>query len=362
MEFKKYNNVWLRDELNPFEKRAILSPNEMLKLIGQGISVFVERSDKRTFPNADYERVGCLLVEKNSWPAAPVHTLILGVKSPQSDSFPLKHTHLMFAHAFKGQPGSHSLLRRFDQGKGILFDLEYLRTQSQKRVVSFSRYAGVSATIVGLYAYMAMILGKIEQLTFQELCFDTPKEEFVKIKKLLESQPASPSVIVIGKEGRCGQAVSGCLDELGVRYDGTIRTTTDKYNMCDYDLIFNCMSTDKNTKPIVTNLTLKNFKRPVIIVDLTCEPNMPNNPLPIYERCTTLQDPLVKVQSNPSTTYVCAIDNIASVFPSQSSADFSQQLYPYLDALLTQSDTEVWDMAMTAYKQGISSVAGAVSW
>ena len=46
---------------------------------------------------------------------------------------PLKHRHIMFGHAYKGQPDGQKLLSRFAAGGGTLYDLEYLTDEKGQK-------------------------------------------------------------------------------------------------------------------------------------------------------------------------------------------------------------------------------------
>lgn len=47
----------------------------------------------------------------------------------------------MFAHCYKGQEGWGEVLGRFVEGKGLLYDLEFLEKEG-RRVAAFGYYAG----------------------------------------------------------------------------------------------------------------------------------------------------------------------------------------------------------------------------
>ena len=54
------------------------------------------------------------MVDFGAWTTdAPSDAVILGVRAVQAHYTPLAHTHVYFAHAFKGQPGANELMSRF---------------------------------------------------------------------------------------------------------------------------------------------------------------------------------------------------------------------------------------------------------
>jgi saccharopine dehydrogenase (NAD+, L-lysine-forming) len=85
---------------------------------------------------------GCEIVAENAWPQAPADAIIFGLKELPEDGTPLPHRHIMFGHAFKGQPAGQVLLKRFKAGGGTLYDLEYLVGEDGRRVAAFGYWAG----------------------------------------------------------------------------------------------------------------------------------------------------------------------------------------------------------------------------
>mgnify|MGYP000583723509 CR=1 FL=1 len=92
---------------------------------------------QRAIPLSGYRAAGAVIAPENSWPGAPEDTLIFGLKELPDDGTPLKHRHIMFGHAFKGQPAGQVLLRRFRHGGGTLLDLEYLTDDEGRRLAAF---------------------------------------------------------------------------------------------------------------------------------------------------------------------------------------------------------------------------------
>lgn len=95
------------------------------------------------FPDEEYEKVGCELVDSGTWPQAPIDATILGLNGLTStDHSPIKHQHLYFAYAYKQQSGWKEHLSRFIEGGGRLLDLEYLVDDHGRRLVTFTKMAG----------------------------------------------------------------------------------------------------------------------------------------------------------------------------------------------------------------------------
>jgi hypothetical protein len=97
----------LRSEQKLYEHRSALTPTTTKALIGSGkFEVHVEKSPadpdrKRIYDDAEFEQVGALLVDDQSWPNAPTDYIIVGLKELEEEEFPLEHTHVQFAHCYK---------------------------------------------------------------------------------------------------------------------------------------------------------------------------------------------------------------------------------------------------------------------
>lgn len=125
----------LRAEDKTLEHRSALTPSTTRALVDAGYKVHVECSPtsalrKRIFPDAEFEQAGATLVPEGSWVDAPSETLVVGLKElDETKDFPLKHSHVTFAHCFKNQGGWEKALGRWSRGGGVLYDLEFLQVR-----------------------------------------------------------------------------------------------------------------------------------------------------------------------------------------------------------------------------------------
>jgi saccharopine dehydrogenase (NAD+, L-lysine-forming) len=95
-----------------------------------GIQVTLEASEVSAYKPSEYPS-GVTLVSPGSWVSeAPKDAFIYGLKELPESTEPLAHRHIMFGHCFKGQDGWAEMLKRFDDGKGTLFDLEFLQDEN----------------------------------------------------------------------------------------------------------------------------------------------------------------------------------------------------------------------------------------
>ena len=158
-------------------------------------------------------RVGCKLVENNSWPSAPKDTPIIGLKElPESDE-PLPHTHIQFAHCYKQQAGWSKVLSRFHRGGGTLYDLEFLTDASGRRVAAFGFHAGFAGAAAGTLAFAAqmkgIILGHLEPYVNEEAMISA-------VKAALGGSGRGIKALVIGALGRCGRGAVDLFRKIGL--------------------------------------------------------------------------------------------------------------------------------------------------
>ena len=118
-------HLWVRAEQRANEERVGLTPEGCAALIKAGIRVTIEESDVRAIAIDGYRAAGAAIAAQNSWPDAPADAIIFGLKELPEDGTPLPHRHIMFGHAFKGQPAGQELLKRFKSGAGSTHQLRH---------------------------------------------------------------------------------------------------------------------------------------------------------------------------------------------------------------------------------------------
>jgi saccharopine dehydrogenase (NAD+, L-lysine forming) len=157
--------------------------------------------------------VGCKIVENSSWPTAPLTTPIIGLKELPESTAPLQHTHIQFAHCYKGQAGWSAVLSRFHRGGGTLYDLEFLTDASGRRVAAFGFHAGFAGA-----AAAALVLAadkKGEKLGPLEP-FENEQAMITSVKHTLGGSGVGVKALVIGALGRCGRGAVDLFRKIGL--------------------------------------------------------------------------------------------------------------------------------------------------
>ena len=348
-------HLWVRAEQRANEDRVGLTPDGAEKLIAAGLTVTVEESQTRAIPIDGYRSAGANIVPENSWPEAPLDAVIFGLKELPEDGSPLPHRHIMFGHAFKGQFSGQALLKRFKEGGGTLYDLEYLVDDAGRRVAAFGYWAGYAGAAITLKAWAAQQAGAPCGPVGVYPSKDALNAE---LAHALNGIDATPTAIVIGAQGRVGTGAADLCQALGVsvtKWDMAETASGGPFpEILEHDVFFNCILARPGTPVFVPASALDQPRKLTAIGDIACDPDSDYNPIPIYDRATTWHAPTVRVAETPVMD-VMAIDNLPSMLPVESSHDYAAQLLPSLQTL-TAIDTGVWGRAAATFQSHIKSL------
>ncbi|NIZ14191.1 saccharopine dehydrogenase [Phaeobacter sp. HF9A] len=347
-------HLWVRAEQRLNEDRVGLTPAGASALMAAGIRVTVEESSSRAIALQGYIDAGCEIAAENSWPNAPLDAIIFGLKELPDDGTPLRHRHIMFGHAFKGQHSGKELLRRFREGGGTLYDLEYLVDETGRRVAAFGYWAGYAGAAVSLKAWAAQQRG--------ETCgpVGVYKNQFALLEDLateLNATGTRPNAIVIGALGRVGTGAADLCEELAVevtKWDMAETASGGPFpEILAHDLFLNCIFARPGTPVFVPAEALTADRKLTVIGDVACDPDSDYNPVPVYDRATTWDAPVLRVAEAPVLD-VMAIDNLPSMLPAESSADYAEQLLPSL-LTLADLDSGVWGRAKAIFDTHVAA-------
>ena len=352
-------HIWLRAESKLHEERAALTPVAAAELVQAGFKVTVEKSQDRIFSEGLYEEAGCEIAETGSWHRAPAETIILGLKELRQESWPLVHRHIHFAHVFKQQAGWQDSLGRFVQGGGTLFDLEYLVNESGRRVAAFGYWAGFAGTALAVQCWYGQQLGNNPGLKSLS-SFPNVAELVRHVTDLASKVDRQPVVLVVGARGRSGQGAIDACRQLNVRFvEWDVQETRAGgpfQEILEYDVLLNCVFVQKSIPPFLTDEMLDAPQRQLrVICDVSCDPYGDYNPLPIYNECTTFNDPVIQLRDGVCPLELISIDHLPSLLPRESSEDYCDQLLPSL-LQLNNLESPVWQKAKAVFDEKCQSI------
>ncbi|KAL1408374.1 Saccharopine dehydrogenase [Vanrija albida] len=365
--------IWLRCEKKPLEHRSALTPTTAKTLLDSGFDVYVEKDPQRIFDDAEFEAVGCKIVEHNSWPQAPVEIPIIGLKELPESTEPLPHTHIQFAHCYKEQGGWNDVLRRFAQGKGTLYDLEFLEDpETRRRVAAFGFYAGFAGAAAGALALAAQqteggkgVLKDLKPYPNEDAMIAHVRAQLETVKGGIENVKA----LVIGALGRCGSGAVDLFRKVGLKEDNIVKwdmAETAKggpfQEILDVDIFVNCIYLSKPIPKFVTSDSIAaagEDRRLSVVVDVSCDTTNPHNPIPIYSINTSFPEPTVEVDTKGvgKRVTVISIDHLPTLLPREASEQFSKDLLPTILQLPQRATAPVWTNAEKLFKEKLAEAA-----
>eukprot|EP00462_Mataza_sp_D1_P011279 CAMPEP_0175161518 /NCGR_PEP_ID=MMETSP0087-20121206/24651_1 /TAXON_ID=136419 /ORGANISM="Unknown Unknown, Strain D1" /LENGTH=799 /DNA_ID=CAMNT_0016449945 /DNA_START=37 /DNA_END=2436 /DNA_ORIENTATION=+ len=350
-------HLWLRHEVKPGEERVAATPENVGKLLAAGYRVSVEESKTRCFPDSDYAALGCTMVPSESWQKAPSSAIIFGLKELPDNDDPLEHRHIYFAHCYKNQGGWDQILKKFINGSGLLWDLEFLVDDNGRRVAAFGRAAGLVGMALALLTWAYQKQGKeLKNLTSWKqtsLLVAEVKAEVETARKVANLPESEPSALVIGALGRCGGGAVWFAEQCGVspvKWDMAETKAGGPFKqLLDQSILVNCIYLSAKINPFLTPEMVAGERKLSVFCDVSCDTTNPNNPFPIYHDATDLVNPILRTIDGDNPLDVIAIDHLPTLVPVDSSNEFSTALLPHVIDW-KNGKTPVWDRAEVLFE------------
>ncbi|MFF1558222.1 saccharopine dehydrogenase [Streptomyces sp. NPDC058279] len=351
--------LWMRTETRPTERRAPLTPHDAEHLVRKGVRITVEESAHRVFPLTDYADAGCATAPAGAWAtAAPGSAFVLGLKELPPTPERLRHRHVYFGHAYKGQTQARALLRRFAAGGGTLFDLEYLADEHGRRLAAFGYWAGYAGAALAVLHARGRLAAPLVPLAREELdarlrdSYTAPTGD---------REPRELRALVIGGHGRSARGAADALATARVRVTRWDRGDTvrlDRSALLGHDILVNAVLTTRPVPPFLTpaDLDPDRERRLTVIADITCDTGSPLHLLPVYDRLTDWAVPVRRLRAGPRPLDVIAIDNLPSLVPAEAARSFSADLLPKLLALGTGTPDPDWSRCRAAFTRAVAGV------
>eukprot|EP00871_Galdieria_phlegrea_P003334 jgi/Galph1/4000/GphlegSOOS_G2686.1 len=216
----------IRETRSHWERRTPLIPSHVVKLVEQGIRVYVQPSKLRIFSDDSYREAGAIVTEDIS-----CCVTILGVKQVSVHALVPHRTFCMFSHTIKAQPENMPLLDAVLEKKVRLIDYEAIvqvadnTSQGRlpgRRLVAFGRFAGLAGTVTFLrglgerllsWRYNTAFLNMGSAYMYPDL--ESVKEAVRKVGRVIEKEglptELCPFIFAITGTGRVSQGVQEIL-------------------------------------------------------------------------------------------------------------------------------------------------------
>jgi saccharopine dehydrogenase (NAD+, L-lysine-forming) len=377
---------------SPWERRVAVTPPLAERLVAAGHDVFVERSDRRVFSEADYEAAGCTLVD-----SLPPCQVVFGVKEIPLDLLQRDAAHLFFAHVIKGQAPNMPMLQRVLDVGATLLDYERITDESGRRLVFFGRFAGLAGMIDTLWALgqRRLVEGASESpfaALRQSLAYASLSEALTAVRTLGEQirtqgVPAELHPLIVGVSGNGNVArgvgeVLDCLPTREIRPDEVaalaanpaaddrvvyrvtfceqhlVRPKGDhEFALQDYydhperyegvfasylphlSLLLNCIYWTERYPRLVRKTDLPAMSRCKVIGDISCDvggsieatllATEPGDPVFTYDAASDS----ARMGFEGESPVICAVDILPAELPRDASEAFSAALGPFLQAV-----------------------------
>ena len=294
--------LYLRKETKKNEHRTPLTPQDCATLIENNYKIQFESSDTRCYKDDEYLRAGCIPTSIDEMDS---RAIIMGLKEfDMTNMALLNKKHFYFSHAFKGQENSHTIINLFQENDGHIYDYEYIVDENGRRVIAFGYWAGFAGMYLGLLQYRDGAVIELAQTSAAE------------IRDVLREYTDKPKITICGARGRCGR---GCLELLKIADITPHICEKGERIPEDTEIFINAiyLSPD-STAVFFDDVSIVNYKRLRVIVDISCDIHAKNNPI----RLDYSKSWLTKYTKY---TIIC-IDNLPSLLPKDSSEEFSKKL------------------------------------
>ena len=339
--------LWMRHETRATERRAPIVPADAGRLVQAGIPVTVEESPQRVFPIEDYLAAGCVTAPAGSWADAPNEVYVVGLKELPDEPVALRHRHVYFGHAYKGQAGAAGLLGRFATGGGTLLDLEYLTDSSGRRLAAFGYWAGYTGAALAVLHLRGALTLPLRPMDRGEL------------DAMLRDTSGAARALVIGALGRSGHGARDALGLAGLTptaWDIEETRELDKAALLAHEILVNTVLTVDPAPPFVTKSDMDSpVRRLRVIADVTVDVSSDRNLLPVYDRVTDWAEPARRLRDGDHPLDVIAIDNLPSLLPREASETFSADLLPVL--LRLDPESGPWQRTLARFHQAVKELS-----
>lgn len=377
----------IKEGKNPPDERTPFTPEQCRLLLARypQLSLSVQKSDVRTFDDADYAAAGCKLVDHLS-----DEDIIFGVKEVELEDLLPDKTYFFFSHTIKKQAYNRQLLQTVLERNIKLVDYECLTNAEGMRLVGFGRYAGIVGCYNAFLAYGKRTSEYDLKPAYQ--CYDREEmESHLKGVKL----PQDYKIAITGN-GRVAGGVLEIMEKLQIEkvspqdflektfdkpvltqltiedyfrkadgsnferqeaFDHAERFESDFFKYAqEADMYISAHFWDAKGPRIFSEEDLADEQFKIrTLADISCDIA---GPIPSTIRASSIEEPIYEVnrdtleevqQPSADTITVMAVDNLPCELPKDASRDFGNELLKkVMPNILGRDDEAVIERATIA--------------
>lgn len=191
----------LRETSSHNDPRVALTPEDASILVTKdNIQVVVQASQQRVFSNEQYLRSGISIQED-----LRDCDLLLGIKHVDTETILEGKSYMFFGHVGKKQRRNKAYFQQLASKKITLIDYEYFLNKQQKRILSFSHWAGVA----GAHYALGAVLKKLGLYKMND------DQANWSIPSTFSNIP--PIKAIISGSGNSSKGVSTTLNQMGFK-------------------------------------------------------------------------------------------------------------------------------------------------
>jgi len=216
------SRIGIRREDRRFERRVPIVPEDVKRLIEEGLEVVVQPSEQRVFSDEDYVSAGARLDEDLTECA-----VVFGIKEFPIDFLWDGGRYAFFSHTIKGQSHNMPLLAELLKKGCSLVDYEKVTDESGRRLILFSHEAGVAGMVETLWTLGRRLLYEGIETPFADVRRAAEYRDTADLKEALKEiglriereglpDEVVPLVVGIGGYGNVSKGVQEVLDVLPV--------------------------------------------------------------------------------------------------------------------------------------------------
>lgn len=246
-----------------------------------------------------------------------------------------------------------------------MYDLEFLE-ENGRRVAAFGKSAGFAGTAMALLSWAQQLispgvaLGPAPVTDSSSTLIDLVKSRVQQALPLNNGE--YPRCIIIGALGRCGTGALDCLNAVGIPESSIIKWDMAETavggpfkEVAESDIFVNAVYLGPNPAPPFVNFESLSgpHRRLRTIADVSCDPNSENNPIAVYSRHTSFENPttLAEGKLDGPELRIIAIDYLPTLIAREASDEYSGLLLPSLLKLKDRKTEGVWARAEKLFRE-----------